>query len=219
MKKLIITLLCLIVLSGCTAELNADIRKDGSVYETIILSQDKSVFSKDIVVDNIINNYLEIYKDMLKGYTYEDISTDNYAKLKIQKEYDSVCSYFKESIFIRNSTENLKCEEVDGTYEIFATANAFKCDENCFEPPLIDDATLNITSSKKIISNNADEVANNKYTWKVSENSSSDINLIIKKSSNNTYKNIVILTLILVSFMTIVSLLLVKKYNKNRIEM
>ena len=224
MKKIIIILIALMMLSGCTIKVDLDVLKDDSVSETVVISQDKSSYSKDIDIDSVVNNYLEIYKDSLTGYKYEDVSTDDLIKFKLNKKYDDIYSYLKESIFVKNNSKDLVYDDVNNTNKVSVNVNAFDCDEECFEPPLIDELVFTI-SSNKIIDNNADQISGNKYTWNLSSlTESNDINFTIKKANkynftkNNSFIKLTLSILVSICILGLICFILYKKYRKNRIK-
>lgn len=227
MKKILLMIFCLIVLSGCSANINADVLKNGKVKETVILNTEKSDFPEDTNYDDVIKNYLNIYKDMLDGYKYSDISTDNVLSFKFEKEFNDVCNYFKKSVFVSNNTTNLDCDSSGTKYILNASVNNFECTKDCFEGPLIDKATFELNSTNKVIKNNSDNVTNNKYEWAFEGTHNKTINLVIDKSVsskiNNTIKKnnnsfVAILIFIPIVLFLILFVILRKKYKENQID-
>lgn len=222
MKKIILILLVLTILCGCTAQVNVDVLDNGTVSEKLIISQNKSNFSDNINIDEVVNNYLEIYKDMLTGYKYEDISNDKDIKFKIEKKYSNICAYFKESVFVEKNTKGLNCDVVNNTYEINAWINTFDCDDGCLESPLVEEVIFNITSSAKIDNNNATNVLNNKYIWIFNDMSPNNINFVIAKTNNalekKPYSGTIILFFVITCIFSIIFFILYGKYKKNQIK-
>ena len=227
MKKILLMILCLIILSGCSANVNVDVLKNGNVKETVILTAEKSDFSEDTNFDDVIENYLNTYKDMLDGYKYNDVSTDNMLSFKFEKEFDDVCDYFKSSIFVSNNINNLDCDSSGTRYILNANVNNLECGEDCLEGPLIDKATFELSSTNRVIKNNSDNVIDNKYEWNFEGTHDKTINLVIDKSVsskiNNTIKKnngsfIAILILIPIMLFIILFVILRKKYKENQID-
>ena len=227
MKKILLMILCLIILSGCSANINVDVLKNGNVKETVILTAEKSDFSEDTNFDDVIENYLNTYKDMLDGYKYNDVSTDNMLSFKFEKEFDDICDYFKSSIFVSNNINNLDCDSSGTRYILNANVNNLECGEDCLEGPLIDKATFELSSTNRVIKNNSDNVIDNKYEWNFEGTHDKTINLVIDKSVsskiNNTIKKnngsfIAILILLPIMLFIILFVILRKKYKENQID-
>lgn len=227
MKKILLMILCLIILSGCSANINVDVLKNGNVKETVILTAEKSDFSEDTNFDDVIENYLNAYKDMLDGYKYNDVSTDNMLSFKFEKEFDDVCDYFKSSIFVSNNINTLDCDSSGTRYILNANVNNLECGEDCLEGPIIDKATFELSSINRVIKNNSDNVIDNKYEWNFEGTHDKTINLVIDKSVsskiNSTIKKnnrsfVAILILIPIALFIILFVILRKKYKENQID-
>lgn len=228
MKKIILILFVLIFLSACTATSNVEIDKEGKVTEEVVLSENKSNFSSDSYIKGMINSYLELYEYDLENYSYEDISDDNYLKIKLKRSYDDICSYFTESSFTKKALSNVSCQELNNTYEIKANINSLSCEGNCLEGPLVDNIEFSLKLPEAAVFENANESEGNLYMWHISEGNLSNINLIINKMDtqkiNNNEKEdsnfilnvfIILFILLLVLFLVIY---LLRKYKKNKLE-
>lgn len=227
MKKILLMILCLIILSGCSANINADVLKNGKVKETVILNTEKSDFPEGTSFNDVIENYLNNYKDMIDGYKYSDVSTDNVLSFKFEKEFDNICDYFKNSIFVSNNISNLDCDSSGTKYILNANVNNFTCTEDCLEGPLIDKVTFELSSTNRIIKNNSDNVIDNKYEWNFEGTHNKNINLVIDKSVsskiNSTIKKnnrsfVAILIFIPIALFIILFVILRKKYKENQID-
>lgn len=228
MKKIILILFILIFLSACTATSNIEVDKEGKVTEEVVLSENKSNFSSDSYIESMINSYLELYDYDLENYSYEDISDDNYLKIKLKRSYDDICSYFTESSFTKKALSNVSCQELNNTYEIKANINSLSCDGNCLEGPLVDNIEFSLKLHEAAVFENANESEGNLYMWHISEGNLSNINLIInkinaqninneEKSSNNLILNISIILCVLL-FILFIIVHLYRKYKKNKLE-
>ena len=228
MKKIILILFILIFLSACTATSNIEVDKEGKVTEEVVLSENKSNFSSDSYIESMINSYLELYDYDLENYSYEDISDDNYLKIKLKRSYDDICSYFTESSFTKKALSNVSCQELNNTYEIKANINSLSCDGNCLEGPLVDNIEFSLKLPEVAVFENANESEGNLYMWHIREGELSNINLIMnkintqninneEKSSNNLILNISIILCVLL-FILFIIVHLYRKYKKNKLE-
>ena len=74
MKKIILSVILIIVLTGCTCDIKTEMKNNGEIKENVLISQNVSTNASDIV-----NNYIDIYKDELnnKNYDYSNNSNNN----------------------------------------------------------------------------------------------------------------------------------------------
>lgn len=228
MKKIILVLFVLILLSGCTSTSNVIVSEEGKVTEEVILSENKSNFPSDSYVKNMIDNYLQLYEEDMEGYNYEDISDKNYLKVRLSKKFDNICSYFNDSSFVKKALSNVSCKKVNNTYEIKADVNSLSCEGDCLEGPLVDNIDFFLKLPNSAILENADEVENNTYAWHISGNDLNNINLIInnpniekvhnKQESNKNIYIIICVIIFIIILILLFIIYLVKKYKKNRFE-
>jgi flagellar basal body-associated protein FliL len=228
MKKIILVLFVLILLSGCTSTSNVIVSEEGKVTEEVILSENKSNFPSDSYVKNMIDNYLQLYEEDMEGYNYEDISDKNYLKVRLSKKFDNICSYFNDSSFVKKALSNVSCKKVNNTYEIKADVNSLSCEGDCLEGPLVDNIDFFLKLPNSAILENADEVENNTYAWHISGNDLNNINLIInnpniekvhnKQESNKNIYIIIGVIIFIIILILLFIIYLVKKYKKNRFE-
>lgn len=228
MKKNILVLFVLILLSGCTSTSNVIVSEEGKVTEEVILSENKSNFPSDSYVKNMIDNYLQLYEEDMEGYNYEDISDKNYLKVRLSKKFDNICSYFNDSSFVKKALSNVSCKKVNNTYEIKADVNSLSCEGDCLEGPLVDNIDFFLKLPNSAILENADEVENNTYAWHISGNDLNNINLIInnpniekvhnKQESNKNIYIIIGVIIFIIILILLFIIYLVKKYKKNRFE-
>lgn len=228
MKKIILVLFVLILLSGCTSTSNVIVSEEGKVTEEVILSENKSNFPSDSYVKNMIDNYLQLYEEDMEGYNYEDISDKNYLKVRLSKKFDNICFYFNDSSFVKKALSNVSCKKVNNTYEIKADVNSLSCEGDCLEGPLVDNIDFFLKLPNSAILENADEVENNTYAWHISGNDLNNINLIInnpniekvhnKQESNKNIYIIIGVIIFIIILILLFIIYLVKKYKKNRFE-
>ena len=228
MKKIFLVLLTLL-LTGCSANVDVNIHKDYSVTEKISIFENK----ENIDVENSsYEQYVSDFKEFviqnynLYGYKYNSTFTDNTISGTAIKKYDDICDYFKNSPSITNFFSNVSCVHKSGYYNIIASSNYFKCDNNCIENPDIDNISLNLTLSQKVIEGKGDEKNGNKDTWRFSNDSDNKFNLkirenIINKAVNNTSDTTIKMLLVILLIIIVISIfsyVFYKKYKKNRIE-
>lgn len=118
-----------------------------------------SLFEKDFVYPK------EKYStDRISGYIYN--YTYNYDKMN-------------EKSMIVDCYDDISIERDDDI--IIRTSNEFKCFD---EYSLLDDVTINIHYSGKLISTNADSYKDGVYTWKINKNNYADSMIYLKVEKN-----------------------------------
>lgn len=230
-KFYIVGIFVILLLSGCTSNLNINISNDGKVKESVNIYSPKSV----ITIENndygsILNSYIDIYKEDLitNNYNYNyDISNNN-LNFSASKNYNDICIYFDSSLFIKNGG-SFDCTQEDNMYKINGKISALNCDEDCFESPLVDDVKITISSKLKVLSENASEKEGNTYTWNFSKGSNDIFSLTLQKNKKDIIRNkidsitsnkkvIALSILAIIGVLALAVLILMNKYKKNKID-
>ena len=230
-KFYIVGIFAILLLSGCTSNLNINISKDGKIKESVNIYSPKSVITiENNDYDSILNSYIDIYKEDLitNNYNYNyDISNNN-INFSATKNYNDICDYFNSSLFIKNGG-SFDCIQEDNVYKINGKISALSCDEDCFESPLVDNIKITISSKLKVLSENAGEKEGNTYTWNFSEGSNDIFSLTLQKNKEDIIRNkidsitsnkkaIALSILVIIGVLALVVLILMNKYKKNKID-
>lgn len=229
MKKCFLLIICLLLLTGCNASMTNSVNNDGTVLETVEISEYISnVYLEAQTPQELANDLLSVYSDTLdeEGYSYSSSVTDSEIIVTLTKEFSDICSYFNNSLFVKTSSNNLSCVNKDGNYEIEGDISYFICGDDCMEPPSIDNATLTIDLNKEPISSNANTVNENSYTWNFDSSSDTKLELTVKNNDpilNSMVKSVspvtwVIVGLVIVCIFVLIGFILYKKYKSNRID-
>ncbi len=226
MKKVFLLLVCLL-LTGCSASIISTVNSDGSVLETVEISEYVSnVYLDDQSPSEYVSNLLSLYKDTLdeEGYSYTYSTTDSLVTITLTKEFSNICTYFNNSLFIRTSSSDISCTNNDGKYEIEGNVSYFICGDDCMEPPSIDSATLTVNFQKTPLSSNATYINDNSYTWNFDSNSDTKIEIVAEETvtlsdivNNNSTLVLIIAGLVIVFVLVLIGFILYKKYKNNRI--
>lgn len=178
MKKIFI-LIALLFLSGCTVNYNLEI-EDNNIKENINGDIYKNEFDPidDIYGDH--NIYYLIYDnqspfDNSQKLYNKSIKEEDDGRIIFDASYNYDGDYDKSRI-INNCYENHLFKETDNTY-IIKLSGSFYCQYASV-------INVKVKTNNYVIDNNADEIDNNVYTWKISNNDS-DIKLIISKKVKN----------------------------------
>lgn len=224
MKKIIILSVILLLLSGCSGNLDLKINDNGRITEKISIYEDKlnTHFESEDQFKPYSSKILDTYFSVQEreGYTYENkVSDDKYVLVSKKEHRDKdLCSNIKKSS-LKNVVEDLKCTKNGNKYIISGTATYFHLKEPRTEGSDLgdyydmNDITVTLYLHGKVISNNADSVEHNKYIWNLN-NKSDAINIEFEL---NPLRRILIVGLILVVLVTLASILVIK-YKKNRLD-
>ena len=240
MNKIKIGLLVMLVLivSGCKFRSNITIHPNGTVSENVTITENKDKSLK-INYSEYIDEELNLRKPLIDygNYEYKKINNDKSYGAEVYKKYDSVCSYFKDTLFNQYFYKHINCEENDSFIIVkndtpFLTKNNNEDYSNLVD---LSDAQLSITMPFKAYENNADEISGNTYIWKFDYNqeekniylmiSKNDLIEANKKAQSEEKKgkvlNVTKVVLIIISVFAVimvVSLQLYKKYKANKLE-
>ncbi len=219
MKKFMLIIIIILFLCGCSANIQVEISKDGSVNEKVIISQEN--FSN---AEEVADNYIDIYKDTLESEDYEYLneSTDNTSKVVISKEYLDICDYFSKSIFIKDQISDLSCKKENNIYKILFNFQSFECVDDCLEGNLYDDALLTIKLPTIAVYSNADEVEGNSYVWRFTGNELKRVNLELKNSDLKGFltngKGVIYIVVFSVIIILLIVFILIRKHKMTKID-
>ncbi len=220
MRKSILLLLIIFMVTGCSVQYNLEINSS-SVKENTNIKFAKETF--DGTLSSLSNYNMPITQDSKQVDFYNlDVSEDaaNYY-LKYNYEFDH--QKYVNSYFVKNCYETVKLEEKYGQIH-FYTSSQFRC-INLDDGGHIDSATINIKTDMRVIENNADEIKDNIYTWKINEKNSDNkpINIVMEKNDdidtlvNNTKDMLIILGAILIPAALIGIYMVIRKKRSNSI--
>lgn len=244
MNKIKIAFLILLIMfvSGCKYRSSVVLELDGTVTEKVTITDTKE---NSKLTNDEYSKYLdsEISKNIklinYGNYSYKEINNkDNYG-LEFSKSYDSICSYFGETLFNQYVYKHIKCTESDEfiTIENDTPIKTTQNMEDYSDPVDLTDIELSIKLPFSAYENNADVImGKNEYIWKLGSSVSDDksIKLVLSKEDMeeaylqyqemlriNKIKKIIKIG-IFISF-TVIGILvltnsLYKKYKKNKLE-
>ena len=218
MKKRNILLIVSIafILTGCTAQYNLEI--DGNKFyeniETQIYDYQINEIKENGVgdVDNpfsvlLNNDQLALSNDDSKFYK-KTIKESNGTKT-INLSYKYSLEEFKNSNTLKTCFENYKFD-TDGKYYDFEATGYFYCLYG-------ESLDINIKTSNKVVSNNADEVKGNTYTWHISNDENINIKIKMEKTNKKVYQYMLIsFGAIIIILILLVLIFLNKKNGKDK---
>ena len=198
LKKNIILIILLLLLTGCKITYNLDISPKGFKENFNIMSNidnktekyEIPAFIGTIDYEDIDINFLEKYEDIeyynkkVKENNKHQIINYNYIfdDKNIQKSNAINLAFERFSITRYDHDENGKKD-----YMIISTSDK----SNLFEKfSDIEKITINITCHYEVISSNADEINKNIYTWYLDKNNIKAINMVYNPEKFIDYRSI-----------------------------
>lgn len=219
MKKILLGLVGLILLSGCSATYNLKIEED-TFTESI-----KANIDKDIL-DEYEDGYYYFDEDFKQNafYTLDnknynnpeeniDIKTENSNnKIKFNTKYEYSKDNFDNAYLLNYCFDIHKFTTTDEYYEL-----AIKAPFNCLYS--LDKIDLVITTDYDVIATNAKR-ENNNYTWTITKDNMDDAYLYIKilknEAKNNFLSGFKITAIVIFLCLILIALFIYKKIlNKN----
>lgn len=199
MKKTIILLLMIFLLSGCDAIYQAEITDDGIIESSYFLASEKDTFStnpdsvgntngssQETTIDELVDAYYNqdypaFYNDKSKNVNYQKdkISYEDRIGLNLKYTY-SISDYGKSSL-IHYCFDSVKIEQ-SKKYLVIDIKDSEKCfSQDIYE--MLDSLTIRITSPD-IVENNADSIQGDTYIWNLTKEDSSKEIYLRKKIGN-----------------------------------
>ncbi len=183
-KKLILIMLMMLFLSGCTVKYNLTIDEKGKVTEKATAMQDSSFFEEyeNSSIGRVVGFLIEPYADKLNenNYNTEAIVLTNEGGADISKEYSDVSEYASNTILVSQFADKVNYS-LDGSNVTLSVKGKISASEQDQEVIPIDSTDVVIALPFKVSDNNADEVINNKYIWHLKAGEEREIKITYNK--------------------------------------
>lgn len=180
--KYIIFILIVIVVSGCTSSYNLIIDDDTFKEEININIENELYQYYPFSEDNIEFKQYPLYNNNVDVYNTKVIDNDN--------DKDVILTYsYSPSDFSNSNTINICFENheflFDDKYYEFNLNGHFNClyEENI---------NINVITNNKVVSNNADSVNGNVYTWHINQENKDNISIEIKIKKGGDFPEVLI---------------------------
>jgi hypothetical protein len=212
MKKIIILILTIFLLSGCSVEYNLEINND-NIRENIEIGKFDASEIEDF---EYLTPYAILNDESQKFYVFD------YSNKILNLSYDyNIQNYEMSEAF--NQCYDMSNFSYDEKYYYILTSNEFKC--LSYMGYTTDEVKINIKSRYKVVESNADYVDNGVYTWIINEGNKDNkpINITIdynetiykgNKLSSFSVMLLVIVSLLIVGMIVGIIFLCGKKNNK-----
>ena len=168
MKRIVVLVLFVFLVTGCSVEYHLDINEDLTIIEQAKLTGTKDFFDSyyKTTKTNVLKSYLDIYGNTLEenNYTYK-LEQGDTPYVSVSKKFDSINNYTENSILLSNYFEEVKYIE-NGNIKRIETSGYDKgtSDDNR-DRFYLSELTISITCPFKVKENNAKRVNENTNTY------------------------------------------------------
>lgn len=225
--KLIISILFVIILSGCSANVNISVDKNNKAHENIKISENKSMLVSGSA-DNYIDKEIDYENIDISSYEKNVFNDDDFFGINLTKESDSICNIINRNDISKYFKE-ISCDEKSNYYEINGVTTFTYCPSDAMYCSRLKNINITIELPEKAIYNNASSIDGKKYTWNFDRDTKEgNISLRLKKynittkannektSRDNKFSILIIVGLALV--VIFIGISLYEKYKKNKLE-
>ena len=223
MKKVLILIIFLFLLTGCSVKYNLVINEDLSITEEAKLTGTNDFFADyyKTTKTNVIKSYLDIYDEVLKENNYDyELVKDTIPYADVKRKYNNVSDYTKKSIFIKDYFEEVKYSE-DGNIKKIETSGYIKGNKETQEDRFyLSELSISINCPYKVTKHNAKNVdkKTNTYYYELSDGDKIVFEYDTSSKFNpnaDLIRTIIICVLVIIGLWTIIIVL--SKKNKNMI--
>lgn len=225
MKKVLLLLLCIFLITGCKVEYNLIISNDLTIEEKVNMTGTDDFF--DTYYKSSRNNVIKMIFDESRqnylkenGYNYEIVEGER-PFVVANKQYSSLDNFAKETIFFKQYFENVIVTEKEGIVSL-TTDEFIPINPDSIERYYIRTSTIKITPAYKVIESNAtsfDEKTNT-YTWHI-DDETKDFSIKLSYDNKEIYvppKNNLNIMLIIIMIIFIIGLIVVYVINKKNVK-
>ena len=220
-KKIIILIIGLVILSGCSVKSEVSVNSNNSVEEKVYITENIKKINTKGTIDSYVNELIDFY-----GISYKDKKINeskNTVTVILTNKYDDICKYINNSFFVNYVTGNNNCSKEKDKFVISMNVSNKEC-EDCLENVEIFNINYNLNKNNLLTSNGIDTGKN--YNWKIDVGDEKNINFEVDKKFSIIYyfKNInstvKITTTIIIVLLLITSFIYFsyKKFKKNRLD-
>ena len=138
MKKRILMLLLIVLLTGCTTKSEVKVGYDGNVNEKVTVLTNTVAFKNDRysikqMIESVLSNYSKALE--FRGYKSETIEGKKESGAFFTNDYKDICSYFQNTGFNQYVYQHISCKEDDKYIIIKNDTKYIPYCENCSNWP------------------------------------------------------------------------------------
>lgn len=186
------------MLTGCNTDYTINVNNDLSVDEKASIEETYYYFEENYtyyhsseVLDLLWDQFSDKYKDNSYTYTHNSSETGIYVKAS----YKNIDEFVNKNKIYNQFFEKIDYTKKQNQITLETKGEFYPYNEQDPEKFAIESTKINIVVPFKVISNNADQVSGNKYTWYINKDTKDKkikitfdtSNSQIKKQSKNYY--------------------------------
>ena len=209
MKKLLLVFCFVLLLSGCSTEVNLVIDED-KVKETIKIFGLKSDIYINNILDENVNSNIEDFEREYEFYDMNEFEDSDYIGKTYQLSVET--ELWPELSHLRPCYEKFDFNKTSTEISLI-TSDEYRCGY-LFGA---NDVTLVIESDLELISSNADSINGNKLVWNINQDNYMNKSINFSYKIDSSKKGILdsqYLVYLIVAVVAIVVLFLIRKKNK-----
>lgn len=191
MKKIVILIITIFLLTGCSVKYNLVINDDLSVSEEAKLTGTDSFFDNyyKTTRKHVLENFIDIYKEVLteKEYQYKLIAEEEKKPyVLVSKKYNNIKEYIDNSMTFNGYFDEIKYTE-NGSIKKIET---FGFHENDIDDPErfnVQELEIAITCSYKVRNHNAKEVNKKTNTYYYELSKENNYKILLEFDANRKF--------------------------------
>lgn len=223
MKKVIILIIMLFIVTGCSVKYNITINEDLSLIEEAKLTGTDAFFDNyyKTTKTNVLKSFIEIYEDILNENNYKyELKEDNVPYVLVTKEYNNVNEYINNSKLFNDYFDEIKYTE-NGNIKRIETIGFHENDIDNPERFTISELEITIKCPYNVKEHNAKgfDKLTNTYYYELNEENDKIImeyDASSKFNPDSDFIKTIIISIIIIIVCFIVAIFLNKKSNKNK---
>lgn len=209
--KILILIISIILLTGCSGNYNLKINKNLSVEENIYLT---------------IENTANAYQNMLKIFDENNINKDNYdvsisgdkIVIEYSDKFKTIDDYLLNSKIYHQLFDNISYNKTEDYIDLYTNQNLkLKGNDNVGNTVDLDVLQINVEVPFKMITDNSDISNDNIYTWTIDKNTKNKkITMhFTADSSSFPYAQIIVISLVVIA-LVVFAVMLFKMYKEKQ---
>lgn len=225
MKKLLLLIPLILLVTGCRVDYKIEINKDLSVVEQVNMSESAEYFSSrykefpKTILDSIFNSGNR--KQMLidNDYQYDDSTMYAYPSILATKNYSSLDEFSRKTIF-KDEFFGSVTTKTEGNLVTFEATDLIEYDPENTELYDVSDCNVSITLPYTVTNTNADshDIKTNTYKWKISSEKPKEIKITFDKNKIYVYNIVMYISMFILALIILAIIILtLKMRKKNRI--
>lgn len=221
MKKILILIPLIFLVTGCRVNYNLEINKDLTVTEQVKMTESPDYFEnryKELpktVIDSILNSGSRKQILLDNDYDISDTKMNSYPAILATKTYNSLENYSKNTIFKDEFFKSFNIKENDNQITFEAT-DLVEYDSENVDLYDVAGCTISIKVPFVVTNSNADKHnrVTNTYTWTLSSENPKEIKITFAKNKLYVYNILTYISIFIIIVIILVIFIVVLRMNK-----